>query len=130
MATIPSPVATRPKRSRAALRKSGKRKGLEHLEVARDPLDDEVRALDDRRGPLVRADADAHAGVELAVGQQPVERVPGVEVGGVVAAEERGPDARAGAQLLDRLTLVDRHGRADLHHLAAPVGDEAGGLAL
>ena len=63
---------------------------------ALDSIDDEVGALDDRGGAFLGLDADANGGVQCPVGDQRVERVEGVEVGDVVAAEQRGAHPRAG----------------------------------
>ena len=90
-----------------------------------DAVDGEVGALDDRRRPLVGPDADADGGVQQPLGLHGPERLEGVEVGGVVARVQGGRRAGALAQRAHRLALVDRHGRADLQHLAPPVGGAA-----
>ena len=70
-----------------------------------------------------RPAARSRAGPRSCSSRQPAE---GVEVGHVVADVDRGGEVGVAQQADDPGALVDPHRRADLEHLAAPVGDEAG----
>ena len=81
-------------------------------------------------GPLVRAHSDLDRRLQGARRGERVQGVEGVEVGGVVAAVEGRPHAAALDQVAHRPALVERHRRANLQHLAAPVRGQAGRLRL
>ena len=103
----------------------------EHLGEARDPVDDEVGALDDRGRTLVRAHAHAERALELALPS--TSAVSASKASRSVASSPPNSAVRAPErcdQVAHRLALVDRDRRPDLEHLAAPVDREAGGLGL
>ena len=85
-------------------------------------LHDDVRAIAECFGPLVRRDRDSHRDLES------VERLEAVEVGGVVAGEERAAGCRRCCeQPPDRGSLVRLDRRDDLQHLAPEPRHEARG---
>ena len=77
---------------------------------------------------LVRAHADAQRRAQAAVGHEAAQPREGVEVRPVVPDVDPRVEAGVGEQMLDAAALVEAHGRADLEHLAAPVGDQPGRL--
>ena len=102
----------------------------QHPGEAGRPGDDRVALVPEPLRRLLRGDADAQRGGQPAAGALPAQRGERVEVGEVVAAEQR--PGRAGA--LDQRggdgSLVDARSRAQLEHLAAGVRMEAGRRGL
>ena len=104
----------------------GSASALQHPEELLRAADDRVRLAGELRRRLGGADADADRGGQAARGDQRAQGAKRIEVGAVVAREQRPFNPLSGEQPLDGRPLVDPGGRADLQHLAPPVRLETG----
>src|ERR1700758_4249225 len=99
----------------AAVRASTLRHASElaqQIEELAGALDDDLRVVAQLRGRLVREHRDAYGALE------PVDRAKRVEVGGVVACDERLRQARVREQASDGCALAGGDRRQHLQHLA------------